>query len=72
MTAADTVYCAGLPGARVNPEMVLEVQDGMLAPPFMDYRMTGLTGPENGARGARRDACTALHGPLDDIGVGPH
>jgi hypothetical protein len=72
MTAAGTVYCAGLPGAGVNPEMVPEVQDGMLAPPFMNHRMMGLTGPEDGAGGARQDACTALHGPSDDIGVGPH
>ena len=42
----------------------------MLAPPFMDHQMTGLTGPEGG--GAMWDACTALHGPSDDIGVGPH
>ncbi len=60
------------PGAGVNPEMVPEVQSGMLAPPFMDHRMTGLTGPEDGAGGARRDACATFHGPLDDIGVGPH
>ena len=73
MTAAGTVYCAGHPpGAGVNPEMVPEVQSGMLAPPFMDHRMTGLTGPEDGTGGAMRDACTALHGPSDDIGVGPH
>jgi hypothetical protein len=72
MTAAGTLYCAGLPGAGVNPEMVPEVQGGMLAPPFMNHQMTGLTGPEDGAGGARRDACTALHGPSDDIGVGPH
>ena len=52
--------------------MVPEVQGGMLAPPFMDHRMTGLTGPEDGTGGAMRDACTALHGPSDDIGVGPH
>ncbi len=72
MTAAGTVYCASLPGAGVNPEMVPEVQGGMLAPPFMDHQMTGLTGPEDGAGGARWDACTTLHGPLDEIGVGPH
>ena len=44
MTAAGTVYCAGLPGAGVNPEMVPEVQGGMLAPPFMDHRMTSELG----------------------------
>jgi hypothetical protein len=38
MTAANTVYCAGLPGAGVN-QMVLEVQGGMLAPPFMDNQV---------------------------------
>ena len=35
-------------------------------------RVPCLTGPEDGTGGARRDACTALHGPSDDIGVGPH
>jgi hypothetical protein len=40
--------------------MVPEVQGGMLAPPFMDHRMMGLTGPEDGTGGAMRDACTTL------------
>ena len=43
MMAADTVYCADLPGAMFNwIEMVPEVQSGMLAPPFMDHRMTSI------------------------------
>jgi hypothetical protein len=32
----------------------------------------GFPGPEDGTGGARRDVCTALHGPSDDIGVGLH
>ena len=35
-------------------------------------RVPYLTGSEDGTGGARRDACTALHGPSDDIGVGLH
>jgi hypothetical protein len=30
------------------------------------------TGPEGGTGGARRDACTSLYGPSDNIGVGLH
>ena len=32
-------------------------------------RVPCLTGPEDGTGGAKRDACTALYGPSDDIGV---
>jgi len=32
-------------------------------------RVPSLTGPEDGTGGAMRDACTALYGPSDDIGV---
>ena len=35
-------------------------------------RVPCLIGPEDGTGGARRDACTTLHGPSDDIRVGRH
>ena len=45
MTDAGTVLCRP-PRCRVYPDlkMVPEVQGGMLAPPFMDHRMTSELG----------------------------
>jgi hypothetical protein len=71
MTAAGTVYCAGLPGAMFNWtwQTALEVQSGMLVPPCMDHRMTselGLTGNPTAEPTRGMGSCTAA--PAMDSG----